>query len=110
MIGPGGQLLRRGLGTLWVVDSSGKTIDCDALSNFFNSACWGSGTSISELPPGSPVFGAGGTTPQPSQVDCSQFWNALTSSQCSFSGWTASTLILPVAAVAGLLLFLTLRK
>lgn len=33
-----------GLGTYWVGDcTTGELIDCDSLSNFFNSACWGFG-------------------------------------------------------------------
>ena len=55
----------QGLGTNWVIDSTGATIDCDSITNFFNSACWGGGTPISALPAGSPIFGGAGTTPQP---------------------------------------------
>lgn len=111
MIGRSGILQKHsGLGTNWVIDSSGKTIDCDAISNMLNSACWGFGTAISELPTGSSIFGGSGTVPAATPVDCTQFWNALTSSQCSFSSYAASGLVLPFAAVAGVLLLLTLRK
>lgn len=98
-----------GLGTNWVIDGSGKTIDCDAITNFWNSACWGFGTAISTLPTGSSIFGGTGTVPAASPVDCSQFWNALTNSQCSFSSYAASGLVLPFAAVAGVLLLLEIK-
>lgn len=104
-----------GLGTLWVVDASGNTIDCDAWSNLFNSACWGFGQSISSLPAGStiPAGPAGGATPPTGTitptgtVDCTQAWNALTSSECSFTSFA----FWPVLAIGGTLaLLLVLRK
>lgn len=98
-----------GLGTNWVVNSAGQTIDCDALSNFFDGACWGTGTPISALPITS-LPSTGTTAPMPTPVDCTQFWNALTSSSCSLGTWTSSTFMLPILAVAGVLAFLVISR
>ena len=108
-------IIGRGLGTLWVTDSSGNTIDCDQWSNIFNTACWGFGTPVVPVPPGSTAPTAAGSpnwpanVPAPATVDCTQFWNALTNSQCSFSTYTSSTLFLPVLAIAVGALFLLKR-
>ena len=121
MIGRG-----RGLGYYWIQDSSGNWIDCDAASNFFNMDC----LTINPFSP--PV--RGGTGPQPvlpiaqassggggctstggggasgGAVDCSSFWNALTSPQCTVGGWASSTFALPMTLLAGVLLLLAVRK
>lgn len=82
----------RGLGTNWVVDSSGQTIDCDSWGNILSSACWGFGAPISSLPPGSPIFGGSGTVPQPKAPN-----------------W--SSLLIPAAlAVGGLIIVLRVTR
>jgi hypothetical protein len=61
---PGVSLVMGPGGTFNVTDASGNTIDCNQVSNVFNSACWG-------------VFGGSTGTPlnAAGQVDCSQLEN-----------------------------------
>lgn len=94
---------RRGLGTFYVKDSSGNTIDCDAWSNLFNGACWG----VLNVA----VGGAGGTpvTTDPStgaptaQPDCSQLENTL-NGNCNVVQWATGNPLLSTSIVSGGLL------
>lgn len=85
---------RRGLGTFYVQDSSGNTVDCDSWSNFFNSACWG-------LP--GMLFGGSGGTPLTAtgQVDCSQMENWV-NGKCSLGSWILGNPLLVIGAAVGL--------
>lgn len=93
---------RTGLGTLWKLDSSGNIIDCDQWSNLLNSACWGAGVPYQNIP-----F----APTAPPATDCTQFWNALTSSDCSLATYLSSKAILPVALIAaGAIALLLIRR
>jgi hypothetical protein len=87
-----------GLGTDFVIDSSGATIDCDSWANLFNSSCWGMG--------GPSALPAGVQAPTCSLID-----NLLGSGQCAgTSNSTGTIVIVGGIAVAALIGFVMLSK
>lgn len=103
----------------WTYDpATGKTIDCQDITNFFNSACWGGGTNVSTIAPGTTVGGTTvgpqtpsgpdiNVTPSPGDpVDCTNLWNAITNSQCSLG----STFYVPILLGGALLLLVLIKR
>lgn len=140
MVGRGGLIRgSRGLGSgwidaltghLWILDSNGQPYDCEAnIGAFFYLPCWtaelglaqgGTATAPAPLAPGTggSIFGGGsaagdastaGDVP-PVKVDCTNFWSALTKSQCSFTDFLGSSNVLPVLVIGGAALVLLLRR
>jgi hypothetical protein len=111
MIGRAGPMRHSGLGIGapdWRLDSNCQLIDCSLFKNLTSSACWGwsqctqpvAPTDVAPLAPGQAA----------DTVDCTQFWNALTDSNCSFWDYFKSGMFTPVLLVAGALALLVVVR
>lgn len=99
----------RGLGTFYVKDSSGNTIDCDLWSNIANLSCWGVVGGSTGTPVKTTTDSSGQVVPT-DQPDCTQLEN-WTNNACSVTDVVSSSPLALFGLVgAGLLLVLLLKR